>query len=93
MFTTPQSAGKTQNSTPGTFATGKGTTGRLLQYLRSRADEGNEAARTAEDAGVYLGLPSRQIIKRLSEQVKKGTIKKIGKAYIAAELYVAPSAA
>jgi hypothetical protein len=58
-----------QKSIPGSYATGKGTTARIMQYL-----EGRVAGRSLKEIGNGLGLQSRQLSKRLAEQVKAGTV-------------------
>jgi len=58
---------------PGTFATGKGTTERILSVL-----DFAPGGRTAEELGRELGLPGRQLNKRLAEQVNRGTVVQSG---------------
>lgn len=54
---------------PGTYATGKGTTQHILDFLVGRS-----LGRTAAEIGEALKVPARQLSKRLAEQVKRKTI-------------------
>lgn len=49
------------------FGTGKGTTARIKELFADR-----QCAYTSEEIAIDLGLPSRQISKRLAELVKSG---------------------
>lgn len=59
-------------STPGQYATGKGTSARIVEVL---AGINLYAAMTAADIGDKLGLPGRQLSKRLRELEVKGKVK------------------
>lgn len=63
-----------RKNAPGTFATGKGTTARILAEL-----DFAPGGRTAEELGQALAVPGRQLSKRLAEQVKRGTVFQQGK--------------
>jgi predicted HTH transcriptional regulator len=59
-----------QKSIPGSFATGKGTTQRIKDAYAERSFF------TSKELGDKLGVPSRQLSKRLAELVKSGYLKK-----------------
>lgn len=67
---------RTTKAAPGSYATGKGTTQRILNFLQGRS-----VGRTSEAIGKALKVPGRQLNKRLAEQVKKGIIRRNGERY------------
>lgn len=69
VFDTPVK--RVQQSAPGTFATGKGTTAKIVAFY---VDMHRKAGYTAEEISRSLEVPSRQLSKRLNELVKKGVL-------------------
>lgn len=61
-----------------TFGTGEGTTARIKDFFGYRL-----AGYTAASIGDHLGLPSRQLGKRLAELVKAGYLEKNGSEFSA----------
>lgn len=59
-----------QKSIPGSFSTGKGTTQRIKDAFAERSFF------TSKELGDKLGMPSRQLSKRLAELVKAGYLTK-----------------
>jgi hypothetical protein len=63
------SIAKARKSIPGTYATGKGTSARIIELLKNSA-----TPLTAKELGDLMGVPARQLSKRLTEQERKGKI-------------------
>lgn len=64
--------GRARKSIPGSYSTGKGTTAQIKAMFREYPFF------TAREIGHKLGVPARQVNKRLSELVKSGFLKKGG---------------
>lgn len=61
---------KAQRSIPGTFATGKGTTAQIKEFLSARRGQHF----SAKDIGTALNKPARQLSKRLREMEERKTV-------------------
>lgn len=64
---------RVQQSAPGTFATGKGTTAKIVDFF---VNSNRVASYPVDSIAFNIGVPSRQLSKRLAELVKKGTLTK-----------------
>jgi predicted DNA-binding transcriptional regulator len=60
-------ATKARKSIPGTYATGKGTTARIRNFF-----SGLTLSYGVDEIAADLGVPARQLNKRVNELVKKG---------------------